>query len=127
MCSARTTGALASAAQIRCRWCPVVRLRCFASSIGLLAILFAGCGIARVGFSIRNETDTPVTVFQEFQRAFPVEVAEVNSGNSVFVDDVITKSSECTTGILVARAPSGAEIARRDLPLCNQQTWVIAR
>lgn len=86
-----------------------------------------GCTFGQVGFTIRNEANAPVIVWQTFDRGLPTEVARLNAGQMVFIDNVIDQSDECTTGTLIARTAEGAEVASLASPLCNGQTWVISK
>jgi hypothetical protein len=100
---------------------------CRAGYLAIIVAVLTACSTGPAGFTLRNDTDADVVVSQRFERTFPVEIAHVGSLQSVFVDDVLTTASDCTTGVLVARTASEGEIARLELPLCNGQTWVIKR
>jgi hypothetical protein len=80
----------------------------------------------KVGFAIRNQTDRTLNISYVDSGGERVVVHGIGPGQMTPVEAVNLQKEDgyCTTGILVARDSSGAEVARRTEPICNHEQWV---
>lgn len=83
-------------------------------------MLLVSCDIGRVeSFTVVNRTE------HDLQLAYLKPSGEDNLGRvSAGATDTAAVPG-CTSYPVVARTNDGSEIARRDPPICNGETWVI--
>lgn len=102
-----------------------------ALSFAVLAASLAACYRSEqgpAGFRFTNQMDQPLRIVYiapdgTERRDDPI-IHELQPGRSIVVGDRFLVN-DCMEGSLVARDPSGQELARRTDPICRPGEWVI--
>ena len=82
------------------------------------------CGELTVGFS--NKTADSIVIFGVDETGHEYHIEDLLPGQSREVGNVNLNDTHCTLfAKLIARTNDGTEIASREEPLCNRETWVI--
>jgi hypothetical protein len=110
----------------------VLALGALAVAAGMFMVIELFCfDCNRGGYEVTNRTDQTLDVYlvirdREVSRDRElITMTGLRPGQTGFTSLGIDASALCTTGDLVARDASGAEVARRIEPVCNHQEWVI--
>ncbi len=100
------------------------------AALALLATLLAGCLSSEQGapgFRVTNNTDQAVAVFVVYpdgtERKEPL-IHRLEPGTAISLQESFLPN-KCVEGTLIARAPSGDEVARRSEPICTPGEWAI--
>jgi hypothetical protein len=75
------------------------------------------------GFKVENQTAVPVSVTATRNGSDVLLATDLQPGQYQPITGF--PGTECVRMLLVARDPSGAEVARSDQDLCLDETWVV--
>ena len=87
-------------------------------------VILAGCSeFGWRGFRVDNRTASPVTVTATVNGSEQVLAKDLQPGTYMPITGV--PGTNCVRMLLVARDPNGAEVARSDQDVCQDQTWIV--
>ena len=75
--------------------------------------------------NVTNATSGDVTIVRFDQDGDERGLLELVAGQTLPIVGVLRPDAPCLAGPLIARSDSGEVVARREDPLCDQETWVV--